>query len=178
MTPAARRATRSCRGCGTGSRTPSATADGDASAQPRATFRRQLDSRWELSDGSARQRAADHRGALRAGRHRRHRPAGDRPHRASRWITNFEPNYLAAIDFYDEDFPWRYTPVAPDTPGIGCGRGSCCVVLEEDEFEDGTKNADGRCRYITVAMPHEFPPADELWAWAHVHVNADVAEAE
>src|SRR5262249_7155513 len=29
-------------------------------------------------------------------------------------VTDFEPNYLAAIDFYDEDFPWRYTPVAPD----------------------------------------------------------------
>ena len=31
------------------------------------------------------------------------------------WITNFEPNYLAHIEFYDEDFPWRYTPAAPDS---------------------------------------------------------------
>ena len=30
-------------------------------------------------------------------------------------ITNFEPNYLPYIEFYDEDFPWRYTPAAPDT---------------------------------------------------------------
>ena len=30
------------------------------------------------------------------------------------WVTNFEPNYLAALEFYDEDFPWRYTPAAPD----------------------------------------------------------------
>jgi hypothetical protein len=30
------------------------------------------------------------------------------------WITNFEPNYLAHIEFYDEDFPWRYTPATPD----------------------------------------------------------------
>src|ERR1700704_5030876 len=22
------------------------------------------------------------------------------------WITNFEPNYLPCIEFYDEDFPW------------------------------------------------------------------------
>src|SRR5439155_26785877 len=28
------------------------------------------------------------------------------------WTPNFEANYLAAIDFYDEDLPWRYTPVA------------------------------------------------------------------
>ena len=27
-------------------------------------------------------------------------------------VTDFEPNYLAAIDFYDEDFPWRYSPVS------------------------------------------------------------------
>src|SRR5687768_18383449 len=30
------------------------------------------------------------------------------------WITNFEPNYLPYIDFYDEDFPWRYTPNSAD----------------------------------------------------------------
>src|SRR6201999_3302713 len=30
------------------------------------------------------------------------------------WITDFEPNYLAAIEFCDEDFPWRYTPTPPD----------------------------------------------------------------
>ena len=28
------------------------------------------------------------------------------------WITNFEPNYLPCIEFYDEDLPWRYTPAA------------------------------------------------------------------
>ena len=33
------------------------------------------------------------------------------------WVTNFEPNYLAAIEFYDEDFPWRYTPSPPDAAG-------------------------------------------------------------
>src|SRR6266705_4440972 len=30
------------------------------------------------------------------------------------WITNFEPNYLAHIESYDEDFCWRYTPSKPD----------------------------------------------------------------
>ena len=29
------------------------------------------------------------------------------------WVTDFEPNYLAFIEFYDEDFLWRYTPAAP-----------------------------------------------------------------
>src|SRR5690606_42111837 len=26
------------------------------------------------------------------------------------WVTNFEPNYLPFVEFYDEDFCWRYTP--------------------------------------------------------------------
>jgi hypothetical protein len=34
------------------------------------------------------------------------------------WITNFESNYFPAIDFYDEDFPWRYTPATPDGTGL------------------------------------------------------------
>src|SRR5213076_1346393 len=30
-----------------------------------------------------------------------------------RGTRNFESNFLAAIEFYDEDFPWRYSPAAP-----------------------------------------------------------------
>ena len=26
------------------------------------------------------------------------------------WNTNFPPNLLAHVEFYDEDFPWRYSP--------------------------------------------------------------------
>src|SRR2546423_1055665 len=26
------------------------------------------------------------------------------------WITDFEANYLPYIEFYEEDFPWRFTP--------------------------------------------------------------------
>ena len=30
------------------------------------------------------------------------------------WVTNFEPNYVPFVEFYDEDFPWRYTPARAD----------------------------------------------------------------
>lgn len=85
------------------------------------------------------------------------------------WITNFEPNYLAFVEFYDEDMPWRYTPAAPDgqqrlTPWL------TLLVLAEDEFEDGA--APGKpLPYIDIADPKVFPAAQDLWAWAHVHVN-------
>src|SRR6185436_4554377 len=26
------------------------------------------------------------------------------------WVTDFESNYLPYIEFYEEDFPWRFTP--------------------------------------------------------------------
>jgi hypothetical protein len=91
------------------------------------------------------------------------------------WITNFEPNYLAHIEFYDEDFPWRYTPAAPD---LDLGRlrpWITLVVLAEGEFTDGRNMKDKPVPFIDVPDPSVLPLADELWAWAHVHVNRSLA---
>jgi hypothetical protein len=95
------------------------------------------------------------------------------------WITNFEPNYLPYIDFYDEDFPWRYTPAAPDT-GLGRLRPwMMLVVLQEDEFKDGKNITDKPLPYIDVPdAGNVFPPANQLWAWAHVHINEDIVKLE
>lgn len=88
------------------------------------------------------------------------------------WITNFEPNYLAHIEFYDEDFVWRYTPARAENgrlrPWI------TLLVLEETEFTDGKNVKDKPLPFIDVPDLHVFPRADELWAWAHVHVNRDL----
>jgi hypothetical protein len=93
------------------------------------------------------------------------------------WITNFEPNYLAHIEFYDEDFLWRYTPAAPD--GLGRLRPwITLVVLKEGEFADGTNIKDKPLPYIDVGDLTVFPRADELWAWAHVHVNRTLAASD
>jgi hypothetical protein len=88
------------------------------------------------------------------------------------WITNFESNYLACIEFYDEDFPWRYTPAAPSPDQKRLAPWLALVVLEEGEFGEG-KNVMGRpLPYITVAnAADKFPLAGDLWAWAHVHMN-------
>ena len=95
------------------------------------------------------------------------------------WITNFEPNYLPFIDFYDEDFPWRYTPAAPNT-GLGRLRPwIVLVVLKEDEFTDGKNIANKPLPYIDVPnASNVFPPAEQLWAWAHVHINEDIVKLE
>jgi hypothetical protein len=92
------------------------------------------------------------------------------------WITNFEPNYVSYVDFYDEDFPWRYTPVQPDAthrlkPWI------TLIVLKESEFEDGKNMLNRPLPYIIpkgVNAGDIFPKTDQLWAWAHVQVNSDI----
>lgn len=95
------------------------------------------------------------------------------------WITNFEPNYLPYIDFYDEDFPWRYTPAAPDTVLGRLRPWIMLVVLKEDEFKDGKNIANKPLPYINVPdAGNVFPQADQLWAWAHVHINEDIVKLE
>ena len=91
------------------------------------------------------------------------------------WITNFEPNYLAAIEFYDEDLPWRYTPIQPDAAGRRLSPWIMLVLLKETvEFDEGVDARERPLPYITVknnARETAFPDPVTLWAWAHVHVN-------
>ena len=91
-----------------------------------------------------------------------------------RLVTDFEPNYLAAVDFYDEDFPWRYSPVSVDGGTHHLTPWLALVVLKDDEF---TRVADpgrplpgfdltGNAKAVDL-----FPKAGQEWAWAHVHFN-------
>lgn len=92
------------------------------------------------------------------------------------WITDFEPNYLPYIDFYDEDFAWRYTPTAP--VGGRLNPWITLVVLTEEEFDDGQNILNRPLNFFTLTDSADpalvFPKKDELWAWAHVQVNRDV----
>jgi hypothetical protein len=88
------------------------------------------------------------------------------------WITNFETNFLPHVEFYDEDFPWRYTPARPSADGKRLKPWLALVVLDETEFTEASNVLDRPLPYIDVPdAATTFPPAEELWAWAHVHVN-------
>lgn len=93
------------------------------------------------------------------------------------FITNFEPNYVPYIDFYEEDFPWRYSPAAPAADRLRPWL--TLVVLKEDEFEDGVDMKDTPLPYFKLKgetkAANIFPKPSELWAWAHVHVNVDLS---
>ncbi|MET7717593.1 hypothetical protein [Streptomyces sp. NPDC005407] len=96
------------------------------------------------------------------------------------WITNVEPNYLAHIEFYEEDFLWRYSPAAPDENGRLLPWLALIVLEgptesgEPGEFVEGS--LPGRpLPFITVTNPAAtLPKADQLGAWAHVHVNGEL----
>lgn len=98
------------------------------------------------------------------------------------WITNFEPNYFPYIEFYDEDFAWRYTPA--DKNGNYLRPWISLVVLKEDdndkEFELKKINPKQPLPSFSLAAAGVtakdiFPPYEQLWAWAHVHVNSDLS---
>ena len=92
------------------------------------------------------------------------------------WITNFEPNYFPFIDFYDEDFVWRYTPTSASNERLKPWL--TLAVLTEDEFDDGTNILNKPLNYITLKEGIDpvavFPPKDDLWAWAHVHIDRNI----
>ena len=91
-------------------------------------------------------------------------------------ITDFEPNYLSFVEFYDEDFPWRYTPEIPQnkrlTPWVSL------VVLKETEFKDlNMGNRPLPVIQIKADRNDILPPPAEAWAWAHTHLNATINAA-
>ena len=87
-------------------------------------------------------------------------------------VTDFEPNYLAYVEFYDEDLVWRYTPAR--AAGDRLRPWLALVVLEEDEAGhpgEFTLNERLPLPTITVKSTASLPPHTQTWAWAHVHVN-------
>ena len=75
-------------------------------------------------------------------------------------VTNFESNYLAAVDFYDEDFPWRYTP-APAS-GLQLLPWIALIVLKQDRIRRGQATSPiVRCPSSPFPTRALFPPAGE-----------------
>ncbi len=88
-----------------------------------------------------------------------------------RGTIDFEPNYLPYIEFYEEDFPWRYTPLKNN--GDRLRPWLMLVVLKASEFENNPVQKGDVLPSFTLKTRAEnaFPPAGQVWAWAHAHVN-------
>ena len=99
------------------------------------------------------------------------------------WVTNFEPNFFPYIEFYEEDFPWRYSPAS--ATGNKLRPWLLLLALKANEFKRDTA-LFGPLPSILV-LGHEndppgttgaaggvFPNAAQIWAWTHVHLNGDL----
>jgi hypothetical protein len=91
-------------------------------------------------------------------------------------VSTFEPNYLPYIEFYEEDFPWRYTPAA--AKGEKLRPWMVLVVLEAEEFERRFFPGAPLTAITHGHRPIAFPPQAETWAWAHVQVNHPLEGAD
>jgi hypothetical protein len=91
-------------------------------------------------------------------------------------VADYEPNLLPYIEFYDEDFPFRYTPASPSVSGDHLRPWLALVVLKENEFLE-TKRREPLTS-IQIISESVFPPHDELHLWCHMHSNLPHEESE
>lgn len=89
-------------------------------------------------------------------------------------ITNSEPNYLAFIEFYDEDLLWRFTPARPNNDRLRPWL--FLLVLKESEFTPNNERLP--LPTVTVKTKEALPPSDETWLFAHVHTEQDIGAGE
>jgi hypothetical protein len=92
-------------------------------------------------------------------------------------ISNFEPNLLPYVEFYDEDFPWRYTPASSAGTGDAHLRPwLALIVLKENEFLDTQRREP--LPSIKIGSADYLPPSDQLHLWAHMHSNLPHTESD
>lgn len=93
--------------------------------------------------------------------------------------VNVIPGELAYIEFYEEDFPWRYTPARPATANEDAARRHrlrpwiVLLVLRTSEFTLAER--PGQLPILTLTAEAELPPVGETWAWAHAQISRAVA---
>ncbi|MFM2404224.1 MAG: hypothetical protein RL223_2104 [Pseudomonadota bacterium] len=86
--------------------------------------------------------------------------------------TQFEPNYLAMIEFDPPDYPWLLTPARADAddrlrPWL------VLLVLEQAKVGLPRPRAGAPLPQIRIAAADaatELPPLTESWSWAHAQV--------
>ena len=81
---------------------------------------------------------------------------------------------LAYIEFYEEDFPWRYTPARAS--GSKLRPWIALFVLTEEEFT--LREREGSLPVLTLGERAVLPPHTETWAWAHAQLTGSVQADE
>jgi hypothetical protein len=90
---------------------------------------------------------------------------------------DFEPNYLATIEFFDEDFVWRYSPRPATDGGSRMFPWISLIVLADDDGYQIVDGPAGLPRKVIIRDAAILPPAEQAWAWVHAHLS-DVEVAD
>ncbi|HME23292.1 MAG TPA: hypothetical protein VKI44_18515 [Acetobacteraceae bacterium] len=91
------------------------------------------------------------------------------------FTVNYEPNYLCGIEFDAPDFPWLFTPAAPN--GDRLRPWLVLIVLKDDEFTPPTQ-APNPLPVIQVLSTSALPDLSESWNWAHTQISGDTPLAD
>ena len=99
-----------------------------------------------------------------------------------RYISDFDPNNMASIEFDQPDFPWMFTPASAN----GQGQLRPWLVLAVVENRAGVTigvQPEALLPVLQITTPtsaaDELPDLEESWAWAHAQViteNNDINE--
>jgi hypothetical protein len=88
---------------------------------------------------------------------------------------NFEPNYLAGIEFDTPDLPWLFTPAAP--AGDRLRPWLTLIVLAQAEYTP-VPGVVSPLPAIDVLSAAALQPLDDAWNWAHTQVSGDAGLAD
>jgi hypothetical protein len=91
------------------------------------------------------------------------------------FTVNYEPNYLCGIEFDGPDFPWLFTPAAPN--GDRLRPWVALIVLKPGEFGVPSRPPTP-LPAIDILNIHALQDLSESWNWAHVQVSGDAPLAD
>jgi hypothetical protein len=83
---------------------------------------------------------------------------------------NFEPNYLAGIEFDYPDLPWLFTPALPN--GDRLRPFIALIVLKASEYTTADVPPNP-LPAIDVQSMTALQPLDDAWNWGHAQVSGD-----
>jgi hypothetical protein len=86
------------------------------------------------------------------------------------FTVNFEPNYLCGIEFDAPDFPWLFTPAAPN--GDRLHPWLALIVLQPQEFTLPSI-APNPLPVLSVLTAAPLQDLSTSWNWAHVQISGD-----
>src|ERR1700685_4134860 len=92
------------------------------------------------------------------------------------FTVNFEPNYLCGIEFDTPDFPWLFTPAAPN--GDQLHPWVALIVLKQGSEFSLPSTAPNPLPTVIVNTMAALQDLSTSWNWAHVQISGDASLAD